>query len=158
MCFVRDEAMRTSAEPVKEYLEQLKHIHDYLKHVEEEIESILPISANQTDAVKVSRGYMESGLRQAEQILAKEEEFNRVMHKYVMLKNEIITKIQALPDAQQADLLYYRYVRFMPFAKVARVMHKEYNYTCRLHRKALISFSNTHHLTNDKAESANEEQ
>lgn len=112
--------------------------------MEEELNSVVPISANQASFTKAGRSHAESGLKSAERRLSIAEEIDRATYKYIILKDKIISQIEGLPDAWQAELLYLRYVRFLSFDEIARAMHKEYNYVSRLHGRALEAFDLLH--------------
>lgn len=150
--------MRPDTEAAREYLNQLRDAHDYLEQIKKDLDSIVPLSANKADGIRTNRGYKASGIRSAERRLSKLEEYDRALDHYIRLQHTIINQIDEIEDAHQAEILFYRYVKFYGLHRTAEEMQMEYRYVSRLHRKALISFSNTHHLTNDKAESANEEQ
>ena len=142
--------MNDKAEAAKEYLERLRHTYDYMRHLEEEAASIVPLSAYQTDDIKIFQGYTESGMIKAEKKLEKLEEVNRAVYKYLMLKHEILMQLEKLQNAQYEDVLYCRYVLFLNTRETARKMNLEETYTSRVHVKALEAFSKVY----DKATSA----
>lgn len=150
--------MRPDTEAAREYLNRLRESYDYLRQIKKDMDAIVPLSANKADLLRPNRGYKASGIRSAERRLSKLEEYGRALDHYIQLQHTIINQIDEIEDTHQADILFYRYVKFYGLHRTAKKMQMEYCYISKLHQKALISFSYVHHLTNDKAESANEKQ
>ena len=69
-----------------------------------------------------------------------EEEINHMIGEYLYKQNYIINQIQMLDDVRYIEVLHRRYVQFMPFRAIAKDLHYDYKYCCRLHGKALRSF------------------
>ena len=132
--------MNDKAAAAKEYLEQLRHIKDYIKRLDEEIGEVPFLSANQTDILKNNDPFT-SGLPAAEKRLDKIAECGRAIDRYIRLKHEIINRLEKLESAQYADVLYFRYVLFMNNRETAQKMSLEEAYTSRIHVKALAAFS-----------------
>ena len=73
-----------------------------------------------------------------------EETINHLIGEYLYKKDFIIMQIQLLEDTRYVDLLYRRYVLFMPFRTIAKELNYDYKYCCRLHGKALRAFEKTY--------------
>ena len=133
--------MNDKAEAAKEYLEKLRHIHDYIKQLDAELGEIPFLSANQTDAIKIEKSFTGSSLPAAEKRLDKMAEYGRAVDRYIRLKHEILTQLEKLQNAQYEDVLYCRYVLFLSNEKTARRMNLEEAYASRVHVKALTAFA-----------------
>ena len=59
---------------------------------------------------------------------------------YVELKDKIIGQIEAMEDKRYSQILYLRYVKYYSLSAVAEEIHYGYEYTCRLHGRALQTF------------------
>lgn len=70
-----------------------------------------------------------------------ETEIMQMIDAYFEKMHMIIGQIQALDDARHIDILYARYVNGESLRRIARDMHYEYGYACRLHGRALKAFS-----------------
>lgn len=133
--------MNDRAAAAKEYLERLRHTHDYIKRLDEELGEICFISANQTDNIKIDDPFIESNLPAAEKRLDKMAECGQAIDRYIRLKHEILNRLDKLESAQYADVLYFRYVAFMNNRETAKKMSLEEMYTSRVHVKALTAFA-----------------
>lgn len=69
-----------------------------------------------------------------------EAEINHMIDDYFTLVHRIIGQIEGIQNAQLADILYARYVKFETLGKIANDLHYEYSYCCRLHGRALKEF------------------
>ena len=135
--------MNKEAEDAREYLERLRHTHDYMKKVAAELEELPFLSAVQYDKIKSRGAYIGSRLNVADQRLEKTAEYGRAVNRYIWLKHEILNQLDKLEDARYADVLYFRYVLFLNIRETARKMNREDAYTSRLHVEALKAFSKT---------------
>ena len=69
-----------------------------------------------------------------------EEQINRMIDEFVDEKHKIIGEIQQIEDPRYSKLLYLRYVKYMSIQEISEAMHYGYEYTCRLHGRALRAF------------------
>lgn len=142
--------MRTEPDAAREYLERLRHSYHYIRQLEEELESIMPVSAIRIDREPTGQHDKSSGMPIAVLRLAKSEEVNRAIRSYLILKHEIIGKLEVLPEAKHIEILYYRYVSFLSIKDISEKMNWEYRYTSKIHNDALRSFAEILDVETDK--------
>ena len=69
-----------------------------------------------------------------------EEDVNKMIKKYLALRDRIIGEIQGLDSAIHITILFKKYVERKDLGSIAAEMGYSYNYVRHLHREALQLF------------------
>lgn len=129
----------------KQYLQQIYRLYAQIKQRQEQLDE-LKAAASGFRAIDYSADRIQSSPssdRMADVVgryADMEAEVQELIDAFFVKKNLIISQIQSLEDSRYADVLYARYVSFEPFRKIARDLHYDYDYCCRLHGRALKAF------------------
>ena len=128
----------------KQYLQQIYRLYAKIKQRQEQLDE-LKAAASGFRAIDYSADKIQSSPsdRMADVVgryADMEIEIQELIDAFFVKKNMIISQIQSLEDQRYADVLYARYVSFEPFRKIARDLHYDYDYCCRLHGRALKAF------------------
>lgn len=73
-------------------------------------------------------------------IVQLENEVNEDIDHLVALKEEIMQRLEAMPNYTFRMLLQYRYIQCMTWEKMAEAMHYTWQHLHKLHKKALEQF------------------
>ena len=128
----------------KQYLQQIYRLYAQIKQRQEQLDELKAAAAG-FRAIDYSADKVQSSPtdRMADVVgryADLEAEIQELIDTFFIRKNTIISQIQALDDPRYADVLYARYVSFEPFRKIAKDLHYDYDYCCRLHGRALKAF------------------
>lgn len=128
----------------KQYLQQIYRLYAKIRQRQEQLDE-LKAAASGFRAIDYSADRIQSSPsdRMADVVgryADMEAEVQELIDAFFVKKNLIISQIQSLEDPRYADVLYARYVSFEPFRKIARDLHYDYDYCCRLHGRALKAF------------------
>ncbi len=130
----------------KEYLRQLKQIDN---KIDQKIlqQQDLRNKAKIIGSIDYSRDRVQSSFQNAapytalvEQIADLDKEICCTISAFLSLKNEIINKIQSIPNDNYSSLLFKHYVEYKPLKLAAAEMNYSYRYTLNLHNCALLEF------------------
>lgn len=130
----------------KEYLKQLKLLDIQIKQKVEELESLKSAVAGLSgvdytkDPVMTSRPGEASYVRTVNRMVDLSAEINREIDDFADKKHLIIGQIQGLGNAEEVDLLYYRYIQYLTFEKIADKMYCSVRHIFVIHRRALQHF------------------
>lgn len=73
-------------------------------------------------------------------IIDLENDINEICDEYLNKKADIINKIEKIEDQKLKLLLSLRYLNFMTFEHIAYEMDISFQWTCKLHKRALKLF------------------
>ena len=138
---------------VKQYLNQVRRVDLLINQRIDQLQELREIAAGlrspnmQQDAVQTSPEGDPIG-RAVSRYMDKEREIDELIDKFVDLKDQIIGEIQALPDPRHVEVLHLRYIKYMTMKDIAKKMHYEYKYACKIHGDALAAFGRTRTKTN----------
>ncbi len=130
----------------KEYLLQIKRLRVRIESMCSEKDelrrsmSVLSGIDYSKDRVQVSPEPGAAFERTVDKIEAMEREIERKISEYVDLRLKIVGQIDAMPDAEYSELLYKHYAEFKSLAKISGEMHYCYEWTRKMHGKALTMF------------------
>lgn len=128
----------------KQYLQQIYRLYAQIKQRQEQLDELKAAAAGfraiDYSADKVRSSPTDRMADVVGRYADLEAEMQELIDAFFVKKNLIISQIQSLEDPRYADVLYARYVSFEPFRKIARDLHYDYDYCCRLHGRALKAF------------------
>ena len=73
-----------------------------------------------------------------EQIIGQEEKIDAKFRELMAVLDDIETKIAALEDERQREILRRRYIGGQKWEDIAKGMHYGYQWVCKLHGRALL--------------------
>lgn len=134
----------------KKYLQQIYRLHSKIRQRQDELDT-LKASASGFRGIDYSADRVQSSPddRMANMVgkyADLEAEINEMIDDYFRLAHRIMGQIDGIQNAQLADILYGRYVKFESLGKIAEDLHYEYSYCCRLHGRALKEFARIYGL------------
>ena len=65
------------------------------------------------------------------------EKIDKAINDLIIVKEEVLEKIQTLPQGNLRQVLILRYINFYNWEKIANTLGYSYVQVCRLHKKAL---------------------
>lgn len=132
----------------KEYLSQAATLKRRIKQIEDRIEE-LRTEASSPKAIRYDKDMIQSspsGDALANYVIrldAEEQKLIRLKEQYLDMYEEIRQRLIAVNPDIYSDVLYMRYLEEKPLAKIAEELSYSYEWTCRLHGRALLAFSRT---------------
>lgn len=132
----------------KEYLSKAAVLRRRIKQVETRIEEIRTEVAS-PKAIRYDKDMIQSspsGDALANYVIrldAEEQKLIRLKEQYLDMYEEIRQRLIAVNPDIYSDVLYMRYLEEKPLAKIAEELSYSYEWTCRLHGRALLAFSRT---------------
>ena len=130
----------------KEYLGQAALLRRRIKQVEDRIEEIRT-EASSPKAIRYDKDMIQSspaGDALAKYIIrleAEERKLIRLKVQYLDTWDEIRKQLAAVTPGIYSDLLYMRYLEEKSLAQISEELNYSYEWTCRLHGKALHAFA-----------------
>ena len=129
----------------KQYLNQIRmldvKINHRIKQAEEIRKKAFMLSGIDTEKDRVQTSHTgNTSLFFIDKYVDMMLKVDALIDKYVDLKNTIISQIDSLEDERYCEILYYRYVEYMTFPKIAEKMTYTVDHVWRLHRYALQEF------------------
>ena len=130
----------------KDYLKQLKLLDIQIKQKVEELESLKSAVTGLSgidyakDPVMTSRPGEAPYVQTVNRMIDLSAEINREIDDFADKKHLIIDQIQGLGNADEVDLLYYRYIQYLTFEKIADKMYYSTRHIFVIHRRALQHF------------------
>lgn len=128
----------------KQYLKQLKWLKNLIDTKNEQIESLREI------ATKITPNYSSEPVQTSSisnkvgnsvvKIVDLENELTVDVQKYTSLMQEIIHKIELIPDNELKLLLTYKYVNFNTWEQIAEKMDCSLRWVYELHQRGLAAF------------------
>lgn len=132
----------------KEYLSKAAVLRRRIKQVETRIEEIRTEVAS-PKAIRYDKDMIQSspsGDALANYVIrldAEEQKLIRLKEQYLDMYEEIRQRLIAVNPDIYSDVLYMRYLEEKPLTKIAEELSYSYEWTCRLHGRALLAFSRT---------------
>ena len=133
----------------KEYLSQatvlkrrIKHVEDRIKEIQEEASSPKAIRYDK-DMVQASA----NGDALTNYMIRLEREELKLVHykeQYLDKYWEIRERIIKVTPGVYSDILYLRYLENKTLVQIADELNYSYEWVCRLHGRALLTFARTH--------------
>ena len=124
-----------SREEVKARLQQAKRLDELIQRDMEELARLRALA-----------GALPSGETRhgawGEKMQALEEKIQGEIDRYLDQKADIREKIAAVPRREERLILFYRYIDFLPFEKIAEKINYSVAQVYRLHEKALNRIEN----------------
>lgn len=129
---------------VKEYLNQIRYLDLKIKQREEEREQLLA-AATSTGCMDPDKVHVQTSAGSSKSDLVNravdlEHKINSMIRNMNDLRHKIIGQIQELPDRQQVDCLYQRYVLGYTWELIAVNMGYNVRQVYRIHGHALQAF------------------
>lgn len=127
----------------KRYLKQIERLTlriDMLKDELEELQELTASVGSQPHGERVSTMPTSRVERLMVKIQKKEEEIFLAHLDLVDTREKILQEIDKLADIRFVKILTFRYVKCLKMADVAKALHYEYKWCCRLHSQALDAF------------------
>lgn len=130
----------------KEYLSQTAVLTRRIKQVEDRIEE-LRTEVSSPKAIRYDKDNIQSspaGDALAAYMVRIEAETLKLIalkEEYLTLYSEIRDRINAVMPGLYADVLFMRYIEQKPFVRIADELGFGYEWTCRLHGRALQKFT-----------------
>lgn len=132
----------------KEYLSKAAVLRRRIKQVETRIEEIRT-EVSSPKAIRYDKDMIQSspsGDALANYVIrldAEEQKLIRLKEQYLDMYEEIRQRLIAVNPDIYSDVLYMRYLEEKPLTKIAEELSYSYEWTCRLHGRALLAFSRT---------------
>ena len=129
----------------KEYLGQAALLRRRIKQVEDRIEEIRT-EASSPKAIRYDKDLVQSspaGDALAKYIIrleAEERKLIRLKTQYLDTRDKIRKQLAAVTPGIYSDLLYMRYLEEKSLVQISEELNYSYEWTCRLHGKALHAF------------------
>ena len=135
----------------KAYLKQYRSLDVDISQKLDEIERLKSLVGKITTTISdMPRGsssiYKAGDAAIVDKIVDLEAEINRDMKGLIKLREQIMTAIMAVDDANLRQLLIYRYVEGRTFEDIACTMQYSWRWVCALHGQALEKVS-VHHVS-----------
>lgn len=128
----------------KKYLNQIEILDIKIQQKIEERDKLRLLAAS-TSGFDYSREHVQTSNtdnidKKVINYVALEEDINKMIKKYLALRDRIIGEIQGLDSAIHITVLFKKYVERKDLGSIAAEMGYSYNYVKHLHRKALQVF------------------
>ena len=130
----------------KEYLSQAAVLKRRIKQVEDRIEEIRT-ELSSPKAIRYDKDMVQSSPTSdalANYVIRLEKEESKLLklkEQYLETREEIRTRLINVNPDIYSDLLYMRYLEQKTLVQIADELNYSYEWTCRLHGRALLAFS-----------------
>lgn len=134
----------------KEYLSQAAVLKRRIKQVEDRIEEIRT-EASSPKAIRYDKDMIQksaSGDALASYMIRLEKEetkLYKLKEQYLETYEEIRVRLISVNPDIYSDVLYMRYLEQKTLVQIAEELNYSYEWTCRLHGRALLAFSRLYH-------------
>ena len=134
----------------KEYLSQAAALKRRIKQVEDRIEEIRT-ELSSPKAIRYDKDMVQSSPTSdafANYVIKLEKEESKLLklkEQYIETFEEIRVRLISVNPDIYSDLLYMRYLEQKTFVQIAEELNYSYEWTCRLHGRALLAFSRIYH-------------
>lgn len=129
---------------VKNYLCQIEHLERKAKRSALDVarykDLAISIGVDSTKEYVQTSGDKDLVSKAAAKIVDAEREAERNVQRYIERRRTIIAQIEGLDCQDYSDILFYRYVEYMTFEDISKVMCYSPRQVYRLHERALIVF------------------
>lgn len=128
----------------KEYLNQISRLNRMINNKLVEIQQLRELACsisaiNLEDKVQNTPNFDKIGSKMAK-IDELEENLDKTIDKYVLVKNKIVSQIDSMEDENTYNILFSRYIEKKSFELIAIEMEYSWRQIIRLHGKALKQF------------------
>lgn len=133
----------------KQYLSQAATLKRRIKQIEDRIEEIRTESSS-PKAIRYDKDMIQSSptgdalVNYMIRIEKEERKLYALKTKYLDTYEDIRTRLIAVNPDIYSDLLYMRYLEQKTLVQISEELSYSYEWTCRLHGRALQAFSRTH--------------
>jgi len=128
----------------KQYLRQVRRLDNTINAKIEQIETLRSMTTNITQSLNADRVQETRSNDKIEKLIVKiidlEREITDDIDALIDLKREVMHKIDAVQNDDYRLLLTLRYLNFKTWEQIAVEMNFTYQWTCELHKRALIQF------------------
>lgn len=134
----------------KEYLSQAAALKRRIKQVEDRIEEIRT-ELSSPKAIRYDKDMVQSSPTSdafANYVIKLEKEESKLLklkEQYIETYEEIRVRLISVNPDIYSDLLYMRYLEQKTLVQIAEELNYSYEWTCRLHGRALLAFSRLYH-------------
>ena len=134
----------------KEYLSQAAALKRRIKQVEDRIEEIRT-ELSSPKAIRYDKDMVQSSPTSdafANYVIKLEKEESKLLklkEQYIETYEEIRVRLISVNPDIYSDLLYMRYLEQKTLVQIADELNYSYEWTCRLHGRALLAFSRIYH-------------
>ena len=134
----------------KEYLSQAAVLKRRIKQVEDRIEEIRT-ELSSPKAIRYDKDMVQSSPTSdalANYVIRLEKEESKLLklkEQYLETREEIRMRLINVNPDIYSDLLYMRYLEQKTLVQIADELNYSYEWTCRLHGRALLAFSRIYH-------------
>ena len=134
----------------KEYLSQAAALKRRIKQVEDRIEEIRT-ELSSPKAIRYDKDMVQSSPTSdafANYVIKLEKEESKLLklkEQYIETFEEIRVRLISVNPDIYSDLLYMRYLEQKTLVQIADELNYSYEWTCRLHGRALLAFSRIYH-------------
>ena len=134
----------------KEYLSQAAALKRRIKQVEDRIEEIRT-ELSSPNAIRYDKDMVQSSPTSdafANYVIKLEKEESKLLklkEQYIETYEEIRVRLISVNPDIYSDLLYMRYLEQKTLVQIAEELNYSYEWTCRLHGRALLAFSRIYH-------------
>ena len=134
----------------KEYLSQAAALKRRIKQVEDRIEEIRT-ELSSPKAIRYDKDMVQSSPTSdafANYVIKLEKEESKLLklkEQYIETYEEIRVRLISVNPDIYSDLLYMRYLEQKTLVQIAEELNYSYEWTCRLHGRALLAFSRIYH-------------
>ena len=134
----------------KEYLSQAAALKRRIKQVEDRIEEIRT-ELSSPKAIRYDKDMVQSSPTSdafANYVIKLEKEESKLLklkEQYIETFEEIRVRLISVNPDIYSDLLYMRYLEQKTLVQIAEELNYSYEWTCRLHGRALLAFSRIYH-------------
>ncbi len=116
----------------KQYLNQIKRLDTQINNKQIELEQLRVMSKSITGIDYSSDKVQSTGSKDklgdiVAKIVDKQNEINKLIDKFVDIKQEAINVIEQVSDVDEYNVLHKRYVQFMTFDAIAKSIKKQNN-------------------------------
>ena len=133
----------------KEYLQQAIDIQDEIRIKTDEIERLRALTNKIIGVLvadRVQGGTQPDSMRYSDEIVMLKIDVEKLVIKLAALKRQIRTQIEGMSNPTYRKLLEMLYINGMNLVEAAGILRYGYEWTCRLHGKALLEFAEQNHI------------
>ena len=133
----------------KEYLSKAAYLKRRIKFVSDRIEEIRE-EMSSPKAIRYDKDMIQSSpsgdiiVNYMIKLEKEEARLTRLREEYLEKRIEISQRILDVTPGLYSDILYMRYLEEKSLAVISEELNYSYEWTCRLHGRALIEFSRRH--------------
>ena len=132
----------------KEYLSQIAILKTKIQQKQQELQELFEfdgLSATRYDAQKSTKQARDAAfVRTIEKRDILANKINKMISKYIFLKNKIIAQIHEVDNVSYIQILYKKYVEFKRLEDIADEMSYSHDRIRHLHGEALQAFTRKH--------------